>query len=446
MTTDPLRLDLIIRTSERKKDARSPQQQIDIAQACADVNNYEIVKTHDSGKSESGKTMDRTSVNDAMARVRDGKTDGVIVALTDRLGRAPIEEAMATVRELNKIGGKFIPADAGGRPVDLSDPQAETMLVLQLQIGRQFWLTKAQGFKRSQADAIKRGAFIGRVPLGYLRPHKGMPLVIDPKTAPIVRETFKRAGSGGLHAAMEYLAEQVPDRRWRTDEARALLNNRVYLGESRSGELINDRAHKPLVTATVFEAAQTEPRHRRSNGDYVLSHLANCEKCGSGLVGALQTVRGVQYRRMRCSNPACKGGTSISADKLEWRVREWAKQEIGSPTFRVKFDHSSLHDAEQALEDAEAERKRFATDLEMRDILGDAAWREGAQARKTAVDEARDHLRSIASESALSERVPAADELDDDEGLLCAIRLLAPSIVVRPGRVAKRIVINGDAD
>jgi hypothetical protein len=30
--------------------------------------------------------------------VRAGDTDGVIVALADRIGRAPIEEAMTTVR------------------------------------------------------------------------------------------------------------------------------------------------------------------------------------------------------------------------------------------------------------------------------------------------------------------------------------------------------------
>ena len=160
---------------------------------------YTIAMVHDSGRSESGKTMDRATLHAIMDRVRSGLTDGVIVALTDRLGRAPIEEAMAWVRELNRIGGVLVPADAGGRPVDLADPQAETNLVLQLQMARQFWLTKAAGFKRSRRDAVAAGKFVGPTPLGYervtgrLRP--------DPARAGIVTAAYRAAAQDGRNAA-----------------------------------------------------------------------------------------------------------------------------------------------------------------------------------------------------------------------------------------------------
>jgi hypothetical protein len=58
------------------------------------------VLVNNSGKSESGKTMDRA----ATERVRAGETDGIIVALTDRFGRAPIEE-----------GASALPGEAGTR-------------------------------------------------------------------------------------------------------------------------------------------------------------------------------------------------------------------------------------------------------------------------------------------------------------------------------------------
>ena len=109
-----LRLDLVIRTSKRKTEARSPQQQQDMAQSCADVHGYRIATVHDSGKSESGKTMDRASIRAVAERVKAGETDGMIVGLTDRYGRAPIEEAMTVMRDLHRIGGVFVPADAGG--------------------------------------------------------------------------------------------------------------------------------------------------------------------------------------------------------------------------------------------------------------------------------------------------------------------------------------------
>jgi DNA invertase Pin-like site-specific DNA recombinase len=117
MESAKLRLDQPIRTSKRKKEARSPQQQRDMAAMCAKLNGYEIVKVHDSGRNESGKTMDRASLNAIMERIRAGLTDGVIVALTDRLGRAPIEEAMTWINELHAAGGALVLADAGGSRV-----------------------------------------------------------------------------------------------------------------------------------------------------------------------------------------------------------------------------------------------------------------------------------------------------------------------------------------
>jgi DNA invertase Pin-like site-specific DNA recombinase len=88
-----LRLDLIIRTSKRKAEAKSPKQQRDMAESSATAHGHEIVYVHDSGTDESGKTMNRASLNAARDRLRAGLTDGIIVALADRIGRAPIEQA-----------------------------------------------------------------------------------------------------------------------------------------------------------------------------------------------------------------------------------------------------------------------------------------------------------------------------------------------------------------
>src|SRR3954469_279631 len=156
----PLRLDLPIRTSKRKKEAKSPQQQRDMAYSCAAVNGHEIAMVHDSGRDESGKTMDRTSLNTIMRRVEAGETDGMIVALADRLGRAPIEEAMAYVRRLTGVG-VLVLADMGGVAINLDDPATETNLVVQLQMARQYWLMTANRFQRSQRDAVRAGKWIG---------------------------------------------------------------------------------------------------------------------------------------------------------------------------------------------------------------------------------------------------------------------------------------------
>lgn len=430
-----LRLDAGIRTSKRKTDARSPQQQRDMIDACVDANGYRLMQVHDSGQDESGKTMDRATLRDVMRRVKAGETDGLVLALTDRLGRAPIEEAMTYVRELGQVG-YLVLADAGGRPVDLSDPMAETNLVLQLQMARQYWLTTANRFKRSQIDAVAAGVWIGRPPLGYRRgPDRR--LAVDPTVGPVITEAFALAAGEGLHAACRMLAVRLPGQRWRTSDARRVLSNRAYLGHVEYGSLPpHKHAHEALTTPGVFEAAQTEPRARRSDGDYVLSGIATCAECGAGLTGQLQGVKGRRYRRYRCSNPACRGGSSIGADALEGHVRDRLRPLLADSRFRVRFEIDGLADAERALAQAETERHDFATNLDFLRALGPEAAAANAKALTDAVEQARDRLQQVASRAARSRQLPAAGELEADAKLLAALRAIDCAIVVRRGRGA----------
>ena len=445
----PLRLDLIVRTSQRKREARSPQQQRDIAEACRLSHQppHEIVHVHDSGRSESGKTMDRQSVRDAMERVRTGQTDGVIVALTDRLGRAPIEEAMTIVRELDAIG-KLVVADTGPNPIDLSDPMAETMLVMQLQIARQFWVQKARGFKRSQRDAFKRGAPSIRTPLGYVRVKGGDRagcLDVDPVTGPIITKAFKVAATDGLQATVRYLREhadqiqvlyrgQLNTRRWDTDSVRRMLRSRTYLGQITLDGETQIHAHEALTDRATWSAAQTDPRPRRHNTEYVLSGIARCGTCGGPLIGSLQHVHGNEYRRMRCANPECSARASISADGLERLVRDSLAKGLADRTWRVRFVPGGLQEAREALETAEAERNWWSGDLDLARDLGREAYRAGLVARSAAVAEAREVFEKLAGETARSDVLPAADELNDPEQLARAISATVDSITVRPGR------------
>ena len=442
----PLRLDGAIRTSKRKAEARSPQQQRDMIEACAQANGYEILAVHDSGGDESGKTMDRATLRAVMERVHRGETDGLILALTDRLGRAPIEEAMTFVRELGSVG-YLVLADAGGRPVDLSDPMAETNLVLQLQMARQYWLATAARFKRSQRDAIKAGKFIGPTPLGYERGEDGV-LVEDEVYGPVIRRAYEIAAADGFGAVTAYLEAHGPDRRWDASYVRRLLGSRVYLGESRSGDLVNENAHQALTTLATWTAAQTEPRMRRTSGDYPLSHAVHCGRCGSGMVGQLQTVRDRTYRRMRCANPACKGGTSINADKLEAHVREVMEAAFANFAFRAQFAPEGLEAAEGAWQAASAEVERWVgMPAERRKLLGGARYDAGLDTRLAEEATARATYLEVANRAEQATRLPEAGQpLDTPTLFASGLRALtrAGRIVVAPGRgtIADRVTFD----
>lgn len=433
-----MRLDVIIRTSKRKADARSPQQQRDICERCSEANGYEIVAVHDSGADESGKTMARPSIERTLERIRSGETDGLMVAFLDRIGRAPIEEAMAVVREIHALGGALVPADAGGLPIRPDDPQAETNLVIQLQIARQYWLQTANRFKGSQADAIKAGKHIGYAPIGYVKAPDGT-LAVDPSTAPLITEAFRRAAVDGHTAALSYLRAELPGQtpkgrdQWDSVTVRRLLARRVYLGEivhKTAGSKLD--AHEALTDLATFTAAQTQPRHRATNGDYPLSNVAVC-CCGSGLVGQLQHVNGKTARRYRCGTARTTGHSSIKADNLESYLRETIRAKLGDTRIRIGSGAEGLTEADTALRSAKAEVERYASDTEMREILGDDAWRAGAKARSEAVKAAQAAYEA-AAKSAVTRELPTAAELDSDEGFSLAVRGMVESVTVDTGR------------
>lgn len=430
MTATPLRLDLIIRTSKRKKDARSPQQQRDMADSCAQTNGYEIVHVHDSGTDESGKTMDRRSIHAAMERVRAGDTDGVMVALADRIGRAPIEEAMTTVRAFC-TAGKLVLADMGGQPLDLNNGVEESNVVFQLQMARQFWLNTANRFRRSQTDAVKAGKYVASAPPGF---DKVSGRLVPNADAKVLHAAFSAAGSGSLRPAQALLRRHWPEGRWDVDRVRKLLRSPAYKGWSVSGELVNRKAHDPIVSEREWELAQVAARSRRENGCYPLSGIACHAETGAPLDGQLQAVRGRTYRRLRA--PGC----TVTATDLEDHILGVLMDSLADADFRSAYVPGDLEAAERTLRLAQQRRTAYVTKTDPLDPdyeTGRAVHDRALAAAQAAYDE-------IATTAARYDLLPAPDRLPFDRDELGhplaavafqqALAITIERIDVRPGR------------
>ncbi len=447
-TPTPLRLDLVIRTSQRKKDAQSPAQQRQQADMVCGPGGHTIVAVHDSAQSESGKTMERAALHAVRSRVRAGETDGIVVGYLDRLGRAPIEESMGFVRELVGDGGVLVAADWGPDPIDLTDSNTEDMLVFRMQMNRSQWNKAAERYRLSQRNAVTAGKHVGPTPLGYVR--RAGKLYEHPTYGPIVTEVFRIAAVEGLHAAIDFLRVKVPVRPvvgrrkssadpWTTDSVRKLLRSRTYLGESRTGVLHNGDAHEPLTTLAVWMAAQTTPKQRRPSVDYPLSGIARCATCEGPLVGQLQQVRDYAYRRMRCTNQACSTGCSINHDKLENYVKSRLREALANSDVRDSFRPNGVGDAREALDQAKAELIAYMSNPAL-SALGDA-FVAGAEMRRRAVSDTEAAYTKLAGQDARSELLPSVDELDDPAKFAAALRTMLSRIVVHPGQRGPRVPV-----
>jgi hypothetical protein len=311
------------------------------------------------------------------------------------------------------------------------------MLVFRLQMNRSQWNKAKERYALSQRNAIEAGKFIGPTPLGYVR--RGGRLQEHPKLGKVIRQAYRRAARDGLHAAMAYLQEEVPERNWTTDSARKVLASRVYLGEAwmwvqengKRARKVNPAAHAALTTLDDWTAAQVAPRERKRNGEYPLSGIARCATCGGSLVGQLQwTPSERRYRRYRCASKGCGGGSSISADKLEEHVRDTLEAALADSRFRLRFVPGDLDQARETVELAKAEREAY---LIRTSALSDG-FQAGAEKRDLDVQRAEAAYREVAGQAARSEVLPAAGELHKPGRFARALAVMVDRIEVRPGR------------
>lgn len=123
--------------------------------------------------------------------------------------------------------------------------------------------------RSGMAQKAERGEFPGRAPLGYrnVRTRRGAHIVIDPETAPIVREAFRLAAGG---RAVRHVHERLAnsglvarqERPFSPLRLRHMLMNPFYVGMFRFRNRLFQGAHQPLVSSRVFNAAQHSLRKR----------------------------------------------------------------------------------------------------------------------------------------------------------------------------------------
>lgn len=367
--------------NERKLEADSIGNQIqmlkDYASQRPDLNIYDIYNDDDI----TGTTYIRPEFARLMNDVRDRNVNCILVKDLSRLGRNYLESGEYLEKVFPFFGIRFIAVndriDTLEKPIDIS-----------AQLHNMANEMYAKDISKKICSTIKtlqeQGKFIGgQPPYGYMRnPDNKYSLVVDPETAPVVKELYDKFLDGyTIHALTLMLNDRgVPspgrykfekglvknskfeNSKWFFPTTRKILSDPVYLGWIQNGKQeshfykggsktvtlpkeewnVFKGVHEPIIKESVFNRVQEILNQNSSNvGRYHSKHNKNnilrgklvCGECGRSMALRERESHGKkqpwyicpmhdQYNSSYCSKKA------IKKDQLENVVLTVMKQQM----------------------------------------------------------------------------------------------------------------------
>jgi site-specific DNA recombinase len=401
----------------------SPAVQREAIQGYAGELDGEIVAWHDD-QDVTGGTIERPAFQHILERLRAGESDGIVVMKIDRFARS-VADGASIVRDITDRGQVFASCQ---ERIDPRTPEGTFMLNSFLNNAELFLNQAKASWWTAKARAIARGAHIGPTPIGYKRIPKGEErsgcLLPDPVYGPAITKLFTRAARGeyGDTALARWMTEQAPREGgapWQPSEIRRWLSNRIYLGESRYGELFNPKAHKRLTTPETWERVQRAPgKQHRAESPFLLSGLIRCAYCRYAMAGFNHGGGRHQNTRVyRCGkgrNRACEEPSVITAKLLEGHIRQLVLDRVRGLELEAAGEGIDLATVDQEYDQAEGELRAFASDVNARRLLGEAGWQDGLTARATERDQRREARERAYAQSRLVAVASDVEDLDHD--------------------------------
>jgi site-specific DNA recombinase len=375
---------------------------------------------------QSGAKLERPLFQEALARCERGETGGIIVARLDRFARSAVD-ALGSIKRLNEAGARLVSVEDNFDGSTAMGRFAIGILTLiaELELER-----ITENWSTAVSEAVGRGVHISaRPPTGYQRGEGGR-LVPHEPAASAIREVFHRRARGDSWAELaRYLEEQgvLPPSGnpfWSKVGVAGLVKNPVYLGQARSGKIVKEQAHEPLVTRAEFDAAQSVKKSlfKQHDGSLasqaMLGGLARCAGCDHTLKITGNTDRRtgkrypVYYCTGRYATGPCPSRATIRASLLDAHVEQQVLHALhseGGLLAQATSASEALDDAQRNLTDAEHELDLFLQTPRLLTLLGEDKFLEGAEVRQQALDEARATVSEIGQQSALAQELADGD-------------------------------------
>jgi DNA invertase Pin-like site-specific DNA recombinase len=402
----------------------SPEVQRQKIAGWAELHEVEIVRWFEE-IDQSGAKLERPMFQEALGRCERGETGGIVVARLDRFARSAVD-ALESIKRLNAAGARLVSVEDN---FDGSTPMGRfaigiLSLIAELELER-----IRENWQTAKREAVGRGIHIsGRTPTGYVRDASGR-LDRDEPAASVVAEAFRKRALGTSWTALADFLEQngvypaSGNRHWSKSAVAKLIQNPVYLGQARSGQLVNEHAHEPIITRAEYDAAQgsrtlLRPRDGSLAAQALLGGLIRCAGCGHTLKIAGHLTPSTQGRYPfyycvgRYATGPCPSRATIRAETVDRYVEQQvlaALKAEGGLIAEARAANDQLDEAARAITEAEHELDLFVLNPNLLTLLGERKFREGVEVRQRALDNTRQRLAEARSQAALVADLPSGD-------------------------------------
>ena len=266
-----------------------------------------------------GTNFHRPGFQQMLSDIEAGLVNCVIVKDLSRLGRNTIDTGYYIETYFPQRGVRFIAVNENYDTANPDDAGFGILIPLRNMINEAYALDIGRKIKASQRQLMKDGKYIGaRTPYGYLKAEDDChQLIIDPVTAPVVRQIFGWAYEGaglntiavrlneaGITAPSHYKRDMgeithdnlIGSGKWQTFTVTKILHSEVYTGDLVQGhtKIIDHKqvkagpenltvvrgTHEAIISRELFDAVQKilEATAQASKARTVRPYTANILK------------------------------------------------------------------------------------------------------------------------------------------------------------------------
>ncbi len=345
-------------SSDRQRE-ESIEGQIRECTAFAKHNDITIIGTY-IDRALSARTADRPDFQRMIQDSEKKLFDTVLIYKLDRFSRDRYDSAHYK-HILKKNGVKVLSVKE-----NISDGPEGIILESMLEGMAEYYSAElSQKIHRGQKEnALKGKNNGGGIPLGYVLNKQTQKLEVDPQTALIVVEVFKRYAEG---ETVRTIVEDFNARGLTTSRGKpfninsfsALLQNRKYIGEYSYQDVVIPDGVPAIVDEDLFfrvqqrvEKNKRAPAKSKAHEDFLLTTKLFCGKCERMMSGESGTSHtGAKHYYYKCSGAKRKKGCDKKAVKKDWIERVVVRLTVERVLDEDKINN--IIDALVALQDSE---------------------------------------------------------------------------------------------